>query len=66
MNDTCLYTDISLDHYHYNAGWTKGINIIMKINIHDIIYIYTYILVSLNRYTDHNEHTRILAVRYLL
>ena len=28
------------------------------------MYIYIYILVSSHRHTDHNEHTRVLAVRY--
>ena len=31
-----------------------------------ILYIYIYILVSSYRHSDRNEHTRILAVRYLL
>ena len=39
---------------HYN--WNK----------YSCYYIYIYILVSLHRHTDHNEHTRILAVQYLL
>ena len=38
----------------------------MKISIHDILYISIYIYKSSHRHTDHNEHTRILAVRYLL